>query len=100
MNEGVPTYILRQMAARKVGPKMEEHLQTLGDSARRNQCLQHDEQWDPRSGKQIGRDLGCRAGRRVDGEHCQQEKHRADSVGWSGQAGISQQQASCRWIRW
>jgi hypothetical protein len=96
MNEGVPTYILRQTAVRKVDPKMGQHRQTLVDSARQSQCLQHGEQRHPREGSRIGRELRCRAGRRGDAGHCQREKHRAGSLGWSGQAGIVQQQASCR----
>jgi hypothetical protein len=96
----VPTYILRQTAVRKVDPRMEEHRQTLVDSARQNRCLRHDEHDHPERRSQIGQGLRCRAGRRVDAGHCQEEKHRAGSVDWSGQAGISQQQADYRWNRW
>lgn len=96
----MPTYILRQTAVRKVDPRMEEHRQTLVDSARQNQCSRRGGQGHPKRGSQIGRGLRCRAGRRVDAGHCQGEKHRADSVDWSGQAGIWQQQADYRWNRW
>jgi hypothetical protein len=48
----------------------------------------------------IGWELGCRVGRLVDAGHYQQEKRRAGSVDWSEQAGIWQQQAGYRWIRW
>lgn len=100
MNEGVPTYILRQTVARKVDPRTEKHQQTLVDSARRNPCLQHGEQEYPMIESRIGQELRCRAGHPVDAGHCQREKHRADSVDWSGQAGILRQQADYRWIRW
>jgi hypothetical protein len=100
MNEGVPTYILRQTAVRKVDPGMKEHRQTLVDSARRNLCLQHGEQEYPMRVSRIGREIGCRAGHLVDAGHCQRERHRAGSLGWSGQAGIWQQQVDYRWIRW
>ena len=96
MNEGVPTYILRQTGVRKVDPMMQEQGQTLGDSARQNQCLRHGEQRHPKGECQIVRELRCHARRRVDAEHCQREKHQAGSVDWSAQADISQQQASYR----
>jgi hypothetical protein len=100
MNEGVPTYILRQTVARKVDPRTEKHQQTLVDSARRNLCLQHDEQEYPMIGSRTGRELRCRAGHLVGVGHCRREKHRADSADWSGQVYILQQQADYRWIRW
>lgn len=96
MNEGVPTYILRQTVVRKVCPKVEEHQQTLAGSARQNQCSRSDEQVCPREGSQMGQELRCRAVRQVDVRHCQQERHQAGFLDWSGRADILQQQAGYR----
>lgn len=96
MNEGMPTYILRQMVVRKAGPKVEEHQQTLEDSARQNQCLRPGEQAHPRVESQMGQELRCRAERQVDVGHCQQEKHQAGFLDWSAQVDILQQQADYR----
>lgn len=96
MNEDVPTYILRQRVVRKVGPKAEEHQQSLADSARQNQCLRSGGQVHPRAESQMGQKLRCRAVRQVDVRHCQREKHQAGFLDWSVQADILRQQAGYR----
>lgn len=96
MNEGVPTYISRQMTVRKIDPKNKEHRQNLADSARQNQCWRQVEQRLLRRENQIEQGLRYRVGRRVDVEHYQQGKHQAGSVDWSVQVSISQQQAGYR----
>lgn len=96
MNEGMPTYILRQTVVRKVDPKVEEHQQTLEDSARQTRCLRLGEQAYPRVQSQMGQELRCRAVRQGDVRHGQQEKHQAGFLGWSAQVDILQQQADYR----